>query len=415
MPDVLILGAGLSGLTCARHLQEAGLSVTVLEASDDVGGRVRTDEYRGFLLDRGFQVLLKAYPEVREEMDYRALDLQRFYDGALVRFDGRFHRLADPFRHPMDAPGTVFSPIGTFLDKMKVARARAKLTKEPLEDLFQREEVTTEEALRNRWGFSDRMIDRFFRPFFGGVFFNRSLRASSRMFEFTFRMFASDDTVLPARGMQALPNHVAAQLQPDTITFNTSVREVNGTTVVDSKGNEHRGKAVVVATDASMACSLLNDRSIDCGHTSTTNLYYAAEKAPVDEPILVLNADDEGPVNNLAVLSNVTPTYAPSGAALISVAVLGNPPVSDDALERQVREQLKRWFGADVDRWLHLKTYRIAHALPDQEPPFLTSPIRSLRIRPGQYVCGDHRATGSVNGAVASGRKAAADVLDDLS
>lgn len=415
MPDVVIIGAGLAGLTCARHLQQEGLDVSILEASDGIGGRVRTDEVQGFLLDRGFQVLLTAYPELQAEADYDTLNLQPFYDGALVRFDGRFHRLADPFRHPMDAPGMVFSPIGTFFDKMKVARARSKLMRGDLEDVFAREEITTEAALRERWGFSDRMIDRFFRPFFGGIFFDRELESSSRMFEFTFRMFGSGQTTVPAQGMQAVPNHLADHLAPNTIQVNTPVTAVEGTTVTTADGTDHTARAVVVATEAPAARKLLDNGSVSPKGRGTTCFYFAAEKPPVEEPILVLNAEAEGPVNNLAVLSNVTPTYAPSGAALIAAVVVGLPDRSLSALQAEVVAQLADWFGPAVHGWQHLRTYRIPHALPNQTPPFLSPPIRPLRVAQGQYVCGDHRATASLNGALASGRLSAAAVLEDWS
>lgn len=415
MPDVVIVGAGVAGLTCARHLQHEGLDVRILEASDGIGGRVRTDEVQGFLLDRGFQVLLTAYPELQAEADYETLNLQSFYDGALIRFDGRFHRLADPFRHPMDAPGMVFSPIGTFFDKMKVARARSKLMRGELDDVFAREEITTETALRERWGFSDRMIDRFFRPFFGGIFFDRELKSSSRMFEFTFRMFGSGKTVVPAQGMQAVPNHLADHLAPDTVQLNTPITAIDGSTVTTADGRQHTARAVVVATEAPAANELLRNGRISPKGQGTTCFYFAAEKPPVDEPILVLNAEDEGPVNNLAVLSNVTPTYAPSGAALIAAVVVGMPNGSASALQDDVVAQLADWFGPAVHGWQHLRTYRIPHALPNQTPPFLSPPVRPHRLTPGQYVCGDHRTTASLNGALASGRLSAGAVLEDWS
>ena len=116
--DVLIVGGGVSGLCCAVHLREKGGAAMVLEAPDDMGGRVRTDAVDGFLLDRGFQVVLDAYPEARRMLDDEALRLGRFDPGALVRHGGRFHRVADPFRRPLAAFGTLMSPIGTSIDVM---------------------------------------------------------------------------------------------------------------------------------------------------------------------------------------------------------------------------------------------------------------------------------------------------------
>ncbi|MGI9176122.1 MAG: FAD-dependent oxidoreductase, partial [Rhodothermales bacterium] len=179
--DVLIVGAGLAGLNCARHLHRRGIPFQLLEASDGVGGRVRTDRVDGFLLDRGFQVLLTAYPETRAALDYSALDLRPFYDGALIRTGGRFHRLADPLRRPLDAPATLLAPVGSLLDKLKVGWLRWNVLRGSVEDVFRRPEVTTLDALRHRWGFSEEMIDAFFRPFLGGILLDRDLQASSRM------------------------------------------------------------------------------------------------------------------------------------------------------------------------------------------------------------------------------------------
>ena len=188
--DVLIIGAGLSGLSCARHLHEGGVPFQLLEAADGVGGRVRTDEVEGFRLDRGFQVLLTAYPETQAALDYEALDLKPFYEGALVRTGGRFHRVADPLRRPLGAPATLLAPVGSIADKLRVAWLRWSVRRGSISDLLRRPETTTLDALRRRWGFSDRIVDAFFRPFLGGILLDRDLEASSRMFEFVFRMFS---------------------------------------------------------------------------------------------------------------------------------------------------------------------------------------------------------------------------------
>ncbi|MGB1719326.1 MAG: FAD-dependent oxidoreductase, partial [Candidatus Latescibacterota bacterium] len=167
--DVAIVGGGVAGLCCARHLQALGLECAVLEASDAVGGRVRTDAVDGFLLDRGFQVLLTAYPEAQAMLDYDALDLGSFYSGALVRCDGRFARIADPLRHPLDGIQSVFNGVGSPIDKMRVGLLRQRVLRGSWEDLFRQPLQSTAEGLRAE-GFSPRMIERFFRPFLGGIF-----------------------------------------------------------------------------------------------------------------------------------------------------------------------------------------------------------------------------------------------------
>jgi phytoene dehydrogenase-like protein len=416
-PDALVVGAGLAGLACARELSEAGLRVRILEATDQVGGRVRTFEHEdGFLLDRGFQVLLTAYPETQRLLDYDALQLGRFYSGALVRHDGAFHRVADPFRHPADAPATLMAPIGSLADKLRVGAASWRLRRPRLRELFARPEMTTEAALRERWGFSDTIIDRFFRPFLGGIFLESELRTSSRMFAFVFRMFAEGGAALPAGGMQAMPRQLARALPEDTVHFGTEVTAVEGQTVRLESGDGLEAPAVVVATEAPEAARLLGAEAagdVQTESRSTTTVYFAAGRPPTDEAALMLNGTGAGPVNTAVVLSNVQPAYAPPGRALISASVLGDPPVSDDELEGEVRRQLRDWFGAGVEGWRALRTVRVAYALPEQAPPYLSPPMKRVRRRPGLYACGDHRRTASINGALASGRAAAQAVLAD--
>ena len=406
MPDALVIGAGLAGLTCARRLHERGLDVQILESSDRVGGRVQTDTVDGFRLDRGFQVLLTAYPETQRELDYDALDLHAFRDGALVRYNGRFHRIADPRRHPWDAPRTLLAPIGSPADKLRVLRLCRTLTQQSIPQVLEREERTTLDALRTRWGFSSSMINRFFRPFFGGIFFDRTLRASSRMFEFVFKMFAEGRTVLPAGGMDQIPRQMRQHLPDDAVRGNARVETIDEQTVTLDGGETLAAPRIVIATEAPEANRLVGDVTPTEGR-ATVCIYYAAPRSPLDDPFLVLNGEGVGPINNLAVPSDVAPGYAPDDRALVSVVVVGSPPESGAALEQAVREQLIDWFGLAAGGWTHLQTQPLSYALPEQAPPFLTPPEKSVRRRPGLYVCGDHRRTASLNGAIASGRAAA--------
>jgi len=412
MPDVLVIGAGLAGLTCARRLHERNLDVQVLEASDRVGGRVRTDTVDGFRLDRGFQVLLTAYPETQRELDYDALDLHPFHDGALVRYNGRFYRIADPRRHPLDAPRTLFAPIGSLADKLRILRLRGTLARNSLPQVMERPEHTTLEALRTRWGFSSAMIDRFFRPFFGGIFFDRTLEASSRMFEFVFKMFAEGRTVLPAGGIDRMPRQMRQHLPGEAVRLNAPVEAVEAQSVTLRDGETLQAPHVVVATEAPEANRLVGDVTPTEGR-STVCLYYDAPRSPLDDPLLVLNGDGVGPINNVAVPSDVAPGYAPKDRALVSVVVVGPPPDPQDTLEREVRAQLIDWFGLQAGGWTHLQTQHIPYALPEQAPPFLSPPEKAVRRRPGLYVCGDHRRTASLNGAIAAGRAAADAVWAD--
>lgn len=412
---VLIVGAGLAGLSCARRLAESGIACQVLEASDEVGGRVRTDRVEGFLLDRGFQVFLTAYPEARRVFDYERLSLRPFYAGALIRSGARFEKFADPFRHPLDGMATLFSSVGSLADKLRVAKLRLRVGTGAWEELFRRPETTTREALR-RDGFSDSLIEGFFRPFFGGVFLERELRTSSRMFEFTFRMFSAGVAALPAEGMNALPAQLAASLTPHALLLRTPVASVETGALTLASGERLTAETIVVAAEQDAAARLLGAKSQGMSEATNTRsatcMYFAAEASPVDEPVLVLNGEGEGVVNNLCVPSAVAPSYAPPGAALISVSMVGEHAKADDErLEAAVREQLTGWFGPVVRGWRHLRTYRIARALPEQQHVELADARSSLQVRPGVYACGDYLDTASINGALRAGRLAAEAII----
>jgi phytoene dehydrogenase-like protein len=409
-PDVVVVGAGLAGLACALRLHEAGASVRVLEASDGVGGRVRTDDVDGFLLDRGFQVLLTAYPETRRVLDYTALDLRPFLPGALVRRSGHFHELSDPWRRPDRAWRSLTAGVGTLPDRLRMARLRARVRRGSLEELFRRRETSAAERLHAE-GFSAEMIESFFRPFFGGILLDRSLSASSRMLEFVFRMMAEGDVAVPAAGMQAIPDQMAARLPAGTVRLGARVAAVSPRETRLDSGETMAADAVVVATEGPEAARLAGTPSP--GSLPVTCLYFAAERAPLEEPILVLDGDGEGPVNNLCVPTRVTPSYAPPGATLVSASVVGGAAgdAVEVALEGAVRRQLEGWFGKEVRGWRHLRTYRVLHAQPEQRPGVLEPVERPVRLGDGLFVCGDHRDTASLHGAMLSGRRAAEAVL----
>lgn len=409
--DVVIVGAGLSGLCCARELHKQGVSFILLESSDRIGGRIRTDLVEGFRLDRGFQVFLTSYPEAKRILDYESLQLKPFLPGALVRYRGRFYELTDPWRRPFAAVRSLWSPIGTLADKLRVASLRRQSLRGTIEDRFRDPETTSLQLLQNL-GFSASMIDRFFMPFLGGVFLDPELETSSRMLHFVFRMFSTGEACLPAEGMEAIPRQLASALPPERIRVGAKVARVRPGMVTLTTGEEISAKDIVVATEGQAAAELLG-KAIPSSGQGVTCLYFSAPRSPIDKPILVLNGDGRGPVNNVCVPTIAAPSYGPSDRSLVSVTTLGIAS-DQDLLEAEVLIQLGDWFGTSVTEWQHLRTYPIPYALPSQIPPALSTPERPVRWQSGIHVCGDHRDNASIQGAMVSGRRAAEAVTQDL-
>ena len=397
--DVIIVGAGISGLCCARQLESLGLTCHVLESSNGLGGRVRTDSVNGFLLDRGFQVFLTAYPEARRILDFDALKLKHFSPGALIRDAERFHSLYDPFKNPTKILHSLLSPVGSLNDKLRIALLRYRVQQGQHEELFRRSNQSSLETLKEL-KFSDEIIRKFFRPFLGGIFLEDQLSTPSGMFEFVFRMFSQGSAALPSHGMGAIPDQIASKLPIEWIQTNTPVHSVKNNSVQLSNGEILHAKAIVLATPSHITENFLG-LTPKCGRRVTC-LYYDALIPPIIEPILVLNGEHQGPINNMSVPSQINSNYAPENTALVSVTVLGGLTID---LERQVRSQLKSWFGKQTNSWSLIKTYDINHALPII--PSFFDLDQSPRISDTIFVSGDYRSSPSLQGAMISGRQTA--------
>ncbi|MEX0621045.1 MAG: NAD(P)/FAD-dependent oxidoreductase [Solirubrobacterales bacterium] len=402
---VAIVGAGLAGLRCAGLLTERGVEVEVHEASDGVGGRARTDEVDGFLIDRGFQVLLTAYPEARRALDYESLGLGGFEPGAMIRMNGGFTLFSDPLRRPRTAMAALRSPVATLADKLRLGLMRQETVTRKPSRILSRPDRSARESLEAR-GFSDGVIERFFRPFFGGVFIDPDLDTSSRLMEIFFRWFSSGEAALPAGGMGAMAEQLADRLKPGTVSFGHRVAEVRPDGYRLEDGEWQDAPAVVVATEEREACRLLGQEPPRANRT-TTCVYFDAPEADIDGRLLFLAPPGEGPVNELAVPSAVSPGYAPAGRSLVSASAVGEEAKRDDLLDA-VKAQIGGWFGhGTVDRWRHLATRRIDYALPDFEPGRFVPGGLPPMLDSGLFICGDHRESPSIQGALVSGRKVA--------
>ena len=408
----IIVGAGLAGLTCAKVLRERGVEVAVFEASDGIGGRVRTDEHDGFLLDRGFQVYFTSYPVARRHLDYGALDFREFDPGALVCRGPEKSVLSDPWRDPKALVPSLFSDAATFKDKLRTLDLAARTLQGGISAGAENGEpdTSTLEYLQAS-GLSERYIDSFFRPFYGGIFLNRELTTSARVLRFTLRMLSTGRTVVPALGMGEIPRQLASPLPDDTVQLDSAVdsllRDEDRIAGVEAGGTEHEADAVVVATDAPTAGELTGE-TVPEEAVGEVSIYYETDGIGNAKKIL-LNADDVAFVNNAVQMSNISERYAPPGRHLLSAVALTGLDLPDGEIYRRGIEDMSRWYpGAD---FRPLAVYRIPYGQFAQ-PPGVHGRLPENRTQTqGLILAGEYTEDASINGSMLSGEKAAGAVL----
>ena len=412
MSNIVIIGAGLAGLTCARRLREEGIDALVLEASDEVGGRIRTDFVNGFRLDRGFQVLLTAYPEAQRWLDYDALDLCEFEPGAEVWSGGHWHRIVDPRARWWELPLGLLARVGSLRDKMKTLRWAREASAIPMEAVWELPETTSYARLKEI-GFSDVMIERFWRPWMTGVFLEGNLETSSHMLDFVFGMMARGRTAVPRKGMGEIPRQLADGLASGQVRLNTAVESVQPGEVRAQGGSVHlKPKHVVVAVDGQASIRLGMPEPADVHWRTSHTLYFYADKPPRGKrALLMLNGSRKSLINHVVVMSNVSADYAPVDKVLLAVCLRPGVKETRARLETEVRAQLKSWFGRDVEQWCWLAETVVPAALPARLP---LVPERVKPVAPGLWRCGDYQMHPSIQGAMESGRKVAEAVLNTL-
>ncbi len=395
---ITIIGAGIAGLTCAKYLKDKGIDSLILETSDAVGGRVRTDEIDGFKLDRGFQVLLTSYPEAEKILNYEDLKFWKLPSGARIRRRNDFFVMPNPLKNLLTTPQALFSPVGTFFDKARVLRLNFETSDaaEP-DEANENPAQTTMEFLEN-FGYSQAIIEQFFQPFFGGVFLERELQTNVALFKFLYHQFGKGEVVVPADGMQAIPEQIASYLSPEQIRLSTPVEKINGTKIYLESGEIIEAEKIVLATDANAASKLLGETS-QVSFNGTTCLYFTSDQSLKfsGEPYLIINSNADEIINHVLNASAVAPSYAPAGKTLISVNIIGNKEIPIE----EITAELSDWFGEGYD-WRHLKTYKI----PDALPQFFEnrSAANNPKISENLYRCGDYAAYPSLNAAMKTGR-----------
>ncbi|ASN81201.1 NAD(P)/FAD-dependent oxidoreductase [Deinococcus ficus] len=414
MQDVVVIGAGLAGLTAARTLHRAGQRVQVLEAAPQVGGRVHSRQVQGFTLDAGYQVLFPAYPAVRRQLNLDALDLVPVSSAAVVRRGAQVDVLGDPIRDPAGLWPTLTAGALTLGDKLRVAKLALHLKGPAPEVLLQGPDESTR-AYLTRQGFSDGAVQNFFAPFFGGIFLNRELETSARLFRYYFRMLMEGGAALPRAGMGSLPRQLAQELD---VTLNVRAHRLTprgGRVVVSCDAGDLEARNVIVATDPHTARALTGD-DVTRGALGSTYLYYGLDARPGFEPErrLILSAGT-GLIHNAQWLSQAVPGRAPAGQHLLTVTVLGVPDLTDGALDAAVRAELRAWDPEPVVGSLRtLGVERIPYAQFRQPPGYAARLPGHATALPGVLLASEVTSMSGIQGALESGERAAAILLNDL-
>ncbi|PSQ04221.1 phytoene dehydrogenase [Halobacteriales archaeon QS_5_68_33] len=419
MTEVAIVGGGLAGLVAARHLADAGLDVTLFERREELGGRVRSRVVDGYTLDRGFQVMFTAYPAVRRELDLDALDLRAFSPGATIARPDHRSTLADPFRDPGALVESALNTDVSIGDKIRTLRLRRALADEDPETLFDGPDETIREYLE-RWGFSERYLENFVAPFYGGITLDRSLSTDAGVFRYTFAMLSRGKTAVPADGMGAVSEQLAARAREAGATLETdaavdAVEGDGGEVTVETGAETATADAAVIAADPETARELTGVAAIPTGSRSCVTQYFALNERTLDTGMrIVLNAGDDRP-NTVAPLSTVAPEYAPDGRMLLSATTLGTPDASDADLATRTRDALATWYPEHRFDDLELvATDRVEFAQFDQ-PRGFRDDLPAVDAPEGPvFLAGDYTNWSSIQGAMKSGRVAAEAAREEL-
>lgn len=404
-----IIGAGISGLVAAKVLEDNGYHPVVIEASDRVGGRVKTDSVEGYQLDHGFQVLLTAYPAAQKYLDLEALALQSFLPGAAIFTEGKQKAIGDPLRAISLLFPTLFSGIGSLSDKFKILKLNTLLKKTTLTEIFDKPEKTTYAYLSD-YGFSEEMINKFFKPFFSGIFLEPALETSSRMFEFVYKMFGEGSATLPKAGIEAIPQQLKETLKQTTFLLNTKVKTVEENKIILFDGTELESHYTIIAAEASSLVSRLNNQETQWKSCET--LYFETPTKIISKPLIGLISDKKALINNIFYHTSLK-TNASAGKELLSVTVVKDHGLTPEALQIQVEKELKQYCKIDAVRFI--KRYSIAKALPKMENLRYEMSPSNTKLTASIFLAGDTQLNGSLNAAMISGERAGLGVHEAIS
>ncbi|WP_031428897.1 NAD(P)/FAD-dependent oxidoreductase [Flavimarina sp. Hel_I_48] len=405
---VHIIGAGISGLIAALVLEEQGYAPVIYESTSQEGGRLKTEMHNNYQLDHGFQILLGAYPKAKQYLEYDALDLQEILPGAVVFFSDKKSTIGDPLRQLSFLVPTLTSSLANLRDKAKMIQLYMKLKNTSLNAIFEEKEQTSLEFLKD-FGFSERVIHRFFRPFFSGIFLEPNLATSSRMFQFVFKLFGEGSAYIPKRGISAIPKQLKAKLKKTKFHFNTPVERVEEGTIFLENGTVIPSENTIIATTASNLVTNLKNQEIPW--KSCINLYFEVDKRKIQKAIIGLVADTESLINNIFYHTSVK-TEAQGARELLSVTVVKPTNLTEKQLVERILADLEKY--CKITGATFLKQFTIKKALPDiSQLQYEMSPTET-QLTNGIFLAGDQLLNPSLNAAMIAGERAAMAVLKKI-
>ena len=408
LSKIHIIGAGISGLIAAQVLENYGYKPTIIEGSNSVGGRVKSDLVEGYLLDRGFQVLLTSYPAAKKYIDFDALEIQKLLPGATIFKNGKSQTIGDPLRSFSLLFPTLFSSIGTFSDKLKILKLNVLLKKKEIDTIFKEDEKTTLQYLIDV-GFSEEMIQTFFKPFFSGIFLEPNLETSSRMFEFVYKMFGEGLAVVPKAGIQAISNQLKDNLKNTKILLNSEVESVKNKSIILKDGSEIESDFTIIATEASQLVANLNNQET---HWKTCDtLYFETSERIISRPLIGLISEENSLINNLFYHTSIQTTTKGKGE-LLSVTIVKNHSLSEKQLIEKITEELEDFCG--ITNATFIKRYQIEKALPKLDNLQYEISSTETKLTSSIFLAGDQLLNGSLNAAMIAGERAAMGVIGTL-
>ena len=400
MKTAIVVGAGISGLSCALELEKNGYRVQILEKENHPGGRVHSDVINGYILNRGFQVLQTGYPETKKLLDYEKLELCNLDSEVWIMNNNKIKKLYDPIQNPSNLLKAAFSNVGTFQDKLRLLQLRQSTTSRSTNKIFQENETTSLEQINN-YGFSESIINEFFKPLFGGAFLDNELDTTSRMFNFVYKIFSIAPIAIPKYGMKSIPEQLEAKLE-SKISFNTNVVKLDNKNVF-LENETLSADAIVLAANHDSAKQLIPSIE-EIRWNSTSCYYFVADSPPFSSKVVLLNGNNRGEINNVFVPTNISKAYSPNNKSIISVSTIG---LNNN--ESEIRNELNNWFGNQTEDWKLLHTYHIEQALPRMSVPSVS---HSQYVN-GIHMCGDYLTSSSIHGSMHSGRMTANQIIAD--